>query len=479
MVRLLDASDIPLLPRAPDALVPLTPPQRLIWNTQITGSERDVLRLCVASIRILGPLSTDLLRVSLEGLVRRHESLRTRIVQTDGELWQHIDADAGDRLDIVDLTRTSDLDGAAQQLGEEFLETKRDLSTGPLFEGRLLKLSNREHVLILAIDHVVSDATSSVILSREIWSLYDQAARGQPDSLPQLPIQFADYAVWLQHSYEAWLKRHEAYWRKHLAGVRPLRLTRDRGSSQQSRTPTSRILNFRFGKALSARLRDLAWRERTLLPMVVLVVYVIVMSRWIDQRDFVLPFLSHGRDHPKLINMVGFVANFLNLRVTINPEDTFVDLLSRLKLEVDAAYQHKDFNRVMDLIPECNTDLMFNWLPSNRSFDWLPDSLTLNSAPAELRFANLSHQQQTNEVLQLKTFTLAPPWRMQFAPLFADTSADICMTVVYRPDLIQRSKIEQFGSNVLSLAAQFAEQPLRKVGSARIRATIGEPFISK
>src|SRR6202000_2033096 len=115
------------------------------------------------------------------------------------------------------------------RLAQQFADEPIDLSVGPVFEAALLRISVREHVLILLLDHIVSDAASWGILSKEIWTSYSQAAHGQSSLLPNLSVQFPDYAVWQQRTHGAWLRKHEAYWRGHLSGAPRIRMPRDEG----------------------------------------------------------------------------------------------------------------------------------------------------------------------------------------------------------------------------------------------------------
>lgn len=328
------------------------------------------------------------------------------------------------------------------QLAQQFVDSKIHLSTGPLFEARLFRLSDSEHVLILLADHLIADAGSCAILTRDLWSLYQQGMRGMPLSLPDLPIQFADYAVWQHRTYPAWLEQHESFWRGRLERAPRTVLTPDAELAPVDH-PVGATLHFPFGKRLTLSLQELARRERTLLALVVLAVYAITMSRWCKQHDLVIEFVSHGRyGRPELENMVGFLANSLYLRIETKDDDAFLDVLKRVSREFHAAYEHQDYGQLIYFLPQCATDLSFNWIPNT----WGRKS---SGSPQEPELG-----------LKLLPFPVTFIWPVKFSPYFSDTPAGIVMTVNYRPDLFAAATIERFGRNLRACAEEFVTQPL-------------------
>jgi hypothetical protein len=447
----LDPTEIPLKPRPPGCTVPLTAWQQRVWNHFAKRGKPLSVRMCAASVRLLGPLDICLLRRSIEAIVQRHEALRTTIVLVDGVPTQHVNTAYDDHVSVVDLTEapSRNIEADSKRLAQEFIDEEIDLSAGPLFAAKLLRQSDRDHVLVLALDHIVSDAVSYLILGREIWTLYNQGAQGQPFSLPLLPVQFADYAVWQQQTNDSWLKKHEAYWRERLAGAPSIQIPLDNNAAEVE-YPTGATLHFPFGNTLSAKLRDLARRERTLLPLVVLTAYAVVMSRWLRQTDLVLVFGSHGRyRRPELENMIGFLAYGLHFRLEVTRHSSFLDLLRRATLEFYAASNHEDFGRVPDLIPECTTELIFNWLPAN----WVRRSVHQEGR---------AHEQVRTQPFQIDTVGSAH----KFMLFVSDSPAGIIATVQYRSDLFGSSTIERLGNNLRLLSAEFAQHPLASLESA-------------
>lgn len=448
-MELSDPADLPLQPRPAACNVPLTAMQLRVWTDVLNrGARLSDLRICATSVRVLGPLSISLIRRCINALMQRHEALRTKFVAAGSTLTQHIDQVGECPLDIVDISATAadDIENEARRLAQEFMDEQKHLTIGPLFEAKLLRLSEREHVLVLAVDHIISDNVSCEIIGREIWILYNQAAQGLSFSLPPLPVQFADYAFWQEQTYDAWLKKHEPYWRKRLTGAPRVELPLI-SSLQDAQTPTRTMLAFPFDEALSAKLREMAWRERALLPAVMFALCIAALSRWCNQRDLVLTFVTHGRlGRPKLAGMVGCLAGYMYLRIEIAEEDGFVDLLKRVNLEFSSANRHQDFDRVPVLIPECADGLSFNWL----STDKIPQPFEQMHADSQVEL----------QPFPIRPFSERVDAAFKFAVMVSDTDAGIVMNVWYRPDLFAPGVIDQFGRNLRFLAEECVRRPL-------------------
>lgn len=455
----LNSIDTSIQPRPAGCPVPLTAYQLRMWNRISRQGTPLSIRFPAASVRLLGRLNVSDLRRSIESVVQRHESLRTRIVLVDGTPRQHIETDFRFSLEVIDLTAilSKDIEAEATRLVHMYLHERIDLSVGPLFEGKLLKLSSREHVLILGLDHIVCDGASNMILSREIWSLYEQAARGQALLLPQLPIQFADYAVWQQRTFDAWLTTHGPYWRERLSCAPHIKLTRE--ASDDIKHPILESLHFPIGKMITTSLRDVARRQRTHLSSVVLAIYVSLLSRWCDQDDLVLGFVSHGRNRPELAHMIGFISTHLYIRITIAKQDTFLDLLNKINLQLHDAQSHQDYDRVPDLFYDDSPGVLFNWVPTQ----WSPIDWTQWSVHQRRKLNNQLEMQPFPIQLQSNARGGPCPFMIMMAP--SDTIAGIILTLFYRSDLFTLSRVESFCTNIRLFSAEFAERPFTSVAS--------------
>lgn len=437
---------MPLLPRAMDDPVPLSALQSrwMKWISQMGSS----FRMVAAAVRMLGPLNASFLVRSLDIVVQRHESLRSRIVDVDGVYRQNIDPPREHNLELIDLAHMSETDSRREAAGiaREIIDRRIDVSVGPLFEAKLLKLSDDDHVLLSVVDHLVSDAASCEIINREVWALYDQAEQGAPFSLPQLPVQFGDYAVWQERMHDTWQRQHEAYWKGRTSGAPDTRIPQE-GSSEPDH-PIVAMLYVALGNELSAGLRKVALREGVPLSTVVLAVYASVMSRWCDQDDLILTFVSHGRHRRELKDVIGYFACHLPMRLEIGARDSFLDLLRKVAAEREAARNHQDYAPYFQL--ECSTDVVFNWVPSS----WIRTSTN--------NVGKKSHR------LRRQPFPANFVWPLKFNPFFTDTTAGIGIAIHYRSDFLSTSTIRRFGRNFRMLAEELVNFPLKHVASISV-----------
>lgn len=377
-----------------------------------------------------------MLRRSIEALILRHEALRTRFVMVDGSPYQHIDLASEFRLQVI-------RDNA---LIQEFLDQKIGLTVGPLFDAKLFSESDEEHVLVVVIDHIVSDGVSNGILVRELWTLYEQALHGQPFSLPALPVQFPDYCVWHHHAERAWMREHSSYWLAHLSGTSKLAIPSDPGMKAAS-SGAGLTMHIPFGAELSRSLESAAHEQQMSLALLVLTAYVFVLSRWFRQQDLLMPVLSHGRQgHPELKGVVGFISQTLHLRIFVDHAQTFRDLLNQVQSEFGRAIQHQDFDRVPDLIPECQAELNFHWRPK----DW--------SA------AGQSRSRRSPMPIKLRPFMVRlTDWPWKFWPVFYHTPAGIGVTINYKPECLAERTIRQFGEKLRWAARTIVERPFERL----------------
>jgi hypothetical protein len=181
--------------------------------------------------------------------------------------------------------------------------------------------------------------------------------------------------------------------------------------------------------------------------MVVLTIYVVVMSRWCQQRDMVVKVISDGRFRPELESMVGLIASFSYLRLEVRDTYSFLDLLRLVEQEFYSANDHRDFDRIPLFAPDCDTNLDFNWLPAYTH--WWP-----------------MHEPQVHPgQVRLQPFPFAPSFPVEFLPYFSDTGTCINLFVQYRTDLFSTGTIERLGNYTRSLAKEASGRPSNILGS--------------
>jgi amino acid adenylation domain-containing protein/FkbM family methyltransferase len=314
---------------------------------------------CVVSMN--GNLHTEVLERCLSEIVRRHEVLRTDFVSRDGVVLQRINP-AG----TVTLERT-DVSGAeieqSRQAGRRcaIAEARKpfDLSKGPLVRARLIRLADQEHLLVLTFHHIVSDGWSVGVVIKELTALYDAYQSGESSPLPELQIQYADYAVWQRECLQGdVLQQQIQYWREKLAGLQRLDLAHDRPPSAVRRHDGADI-HWRLNRELSGRLKDLCHAEKLTLFMALLAAFQILLARHSGQTDIAVGAPIAGRGRVELEELIGFFINTLVLRGDLSGEPTFREYLGQIRDRVLGAYAHQDLpfeKLVAELQPERSLD---------------------------------------------------------------------------------------------------------------------------
>ncbi|MGF2529975.1 amino acid adenylation domain-containing protein, partial [Ralstonia pseudosolanacearum] len=325
--------------------------QRLWFLAQMEGGS-EAYHIPVG-LRLKGELDEEALRRSLDRIVARHEALRTRFEVQEGQAVQFIvPADVGLTLEWVDLSTE---EASEHQLGlqaEAEARTPFDLEQGPLIRGRLVKLGEQEHVLLITMHHIVSDGWSQGVLARELGTLYEAYRAGNADPLPALPIQYADYAVWQRRWLEGGeLQRQGTYWEQALAGAPTLLgLPTDRARPPQQDYAGGSV-EVVFDAELSTGLRTLSQRHGTTLFMTVLAGWSALLSRLSGQEEVVVGSPVANRTRSEVESLIGFFVNTLALRVEVSGA-TVSELLGRVKAKVLEAQAHQDlpFEQVVERV---------------------------------------------------------------------------------------------------------------------------------
>ncbi|MFE1265150.1 amino acid adenylation domain-containing protein [Streptomyces albogriseolus] len=290
------------------------------------------------ALRLRGALDRGALGAALDEIVRRHEVLRTTFPDRGGRPEQRVGPARPVPLPVVD----ADGDDTVAAAFRAEATTPFDLATDLMVRARLLRLSDDHHVLVLALHHIAADGWSLGVLLRELGVLYDAFRREQPSPLPELGIQYADYAVW-QRDWLATgpLDEQIAYWRRRLDGAPVLELPTDHAPGA-ARSWHGASEPFTFPPHLWKSVASFAEERGTTPYMVLVAAFAVVLARWSGQRDVVIGSPLAGRVHPELEPLTGFFVNTLPLRVDVPDTATFGALLSEVKQSCTEAYAHQD-----------------------------------------------------------------------------------------------------------------------------------------
>jgi len=345
-----------ILPADRTQPLPLSLAQQRLWFLDQLDKAASAAYHMGAALRLRGRLDRSALQATLDGLVARHEILRTRFVPVDGVPYQEIaSADCGFALRHEDLSGLP-VDKREATVAARAAEEARapfDMSNGPLIRGQVLALADDEHVLLITQHHIVGDGWSLGIVVREFAALYTAFGRGETDPLPPLEIQYADYAQWQR----SWLQGEELtrqldFWKNHLSGapaLLELPLDRPRPAVQSHAGDTVPLV---LPASLAASLRALSQRHGVTLFMTLLSGWGLLLSRLSGQKDIVIGTPVAGRQRREIENLIGCFVNTLALRLRFDEQPTVASLLAQVKETTLAAFAHQElpFEQVVEAV---------------------------------------------------------------------------------------------------------------------------------
>jgi amino acid adenylation domain-containing protein len=311
-----------------------------------------------AATHLQGAVDAVVLERSLNEIVRRHEALRTTFVVADGKPAQVISPDLKIKLNIVDLRNRPASARDKEMNGFVYEESRRpfDLAKGPLFRASLVRLSPADHLLVMVMHHIVSDGWSMSVLYRELSALYMAFLRGAPSPLPELPIQYADFAEWQAEWFRGEvLQQQLKYWLKQLAGLRPvLDLPTDR-PRPPVQTNNGAVLGFTLDRKLCEDLKSLSQAHGATLFMTLLAAFKTLLHRLSGETDIAVGSPIANRTRSELEGLIGFFVNTLVLRTNVSADCSFLELLARVREVALGAYGNQDMpfeKLVEELQPE-------------------------------------------------------------------------------------------------------------------------------
>lgn len=358
-----DSSLAPLLPVERHADMRLSSSQQRLWliDQMEPGS---YLYNVSKAISLKGSLNIKALRQSITAIIERHEILRTRFASVDGNPTQIIAKQSGADIKIVDLChyQANDKTALLNRLAVEEARKTFCLSEGPLLRTILFKLSDYEHALVLTFHHIVSDGWSMDIFLREMAAFYRAFHSGISSQLPQLSIQYADYAHWQRESLQGEeFERQLSYWMQRLSGQLPaLQLSATRRTSQPQ-TLQGGSARMKFSKALTDALKQFSRQEGVTLYMVLLAALKVLLYRHTGQEDVIVGSPIAGRNRIETEKLIGFFVNTLVLRTEVAGHLSFSLLLDRVRKVALEAYANQDvpFEKLVECLqPERESSRM-------------------------------------------------------------------------------------------------------------------------
>ncbi len=345
----------PVVRTSREAELPLSFAQQRLWFIDRLTPESPLYNMPIA-VRLDGTLNVAALERTLREIVRRHEALRTNIVTVEGNPAQviHPETHADEIcLPLVDLgSLPEDLrEAEMQRLAQAEAIRPFNLETDTLMRMTVLRLHDRQHIALLTFHHIISDGWSMGVFVKEVAALYNAFSQGLESPLAELPVQYADYAVWQREWLQGEvLEQQIGYWKQQLEGapeLLELPTDRPRPAVQTHRGATVGMV---LSKDLTAKLHDLCRAEGATLYMLLLAVFKVLLARYTGQVDINVGTPIAGRNRVETEGLIGFFVNTLVLRTDLSGKPTMRELIRRVKEVALAAYAHQElpFEKLVD-----------------------------------------------------------------------------------------------------------------------------------
>ncbi|WP_395611254.1 non-ribosomal peptide synthetase [Pseudomonas sp. B22129] len=406
-------------------------------------------------LRLRGELDEDAVRASFQHLVQRHEALRTRFYERDGQAFQRIDAKAAFDLQVIDLSDlpAAEREARAQQIREDEARTQFDLEKGPLLWVTLVRLDDEDHQLLVTLHHIIADGWSLNILIDEFSRLYAAATQGQTLELPPLALQYADYGSWQRQ----WLaegegQRQLAYWKAQLGEEHPsLSLATDHPRSAQHLHSASRH-SVRLNTRLSAAIRQTAQANESTPFMLLLAAFQSLLHRYSGQRDIRIGVPNANRPRQETQGLIGFFINTLVLRAELDARLPFNELLAATRETVIGAQAHQDlpFEQLLEAFPQAREQGLFQVMFNHQQ----RDLSALRRLPGMLADELPWHSREAKFDLQLHTEE--------------DRNGRLSLAFDYADELFEAATIQRLAEHFINLLNAVTEQPHQAIGDLKL-----------
>ena len=404
------------------------------------------------AVRLRGPLKRDVLLKVLTTIIDRHEALRTVFKEENGLPAQHVLPDANLTYDVLEISTVGEcsLEEQLREIVQSEIDETFDLEHGPLIRAKVIVVDENDHVLLINLHHIVSDAWSVDILLRELFLLYRAFQWGRPSPLPALPIQYGDFAVWQRQTItHRGMLDGLHYWKKLLVGAtsrlelpvdypRPLIRTYDGGTVRFSLPPS-----------LVDRLRQLTKRTNTTSFIALFAAFNVMLSRYTHQNDICVGYPAACRSIPDVEGLIGFFVNTLVLRTYVDWHVPFLSILKQVRDRVFDAdtYAEVPFEK---LVEELNPERDLSRSPLFEAMFAHYPALTTDVPIPGLSSAVLDVDSRVSKF----DLTLS----------FRESARDLIGTFEYNTRLFQRPTIDRMADHFRTLLEGIVSDPTARTG---------------
>jgi hypothetical protein len=434
--------------RSQRARAPLTLVQLQHWNV-FQLYDRPSMRRTTSVTRLQGRLDLGALRQSLTAVVRRHDALRSRVILSDAVPLQEISEPGPVELQVIDVAPAPEplRDVEIQQRIDEVMLQPIDVASDPLFSVTLLRLEDTEHLLVLATDHIISDARSMSIFLRDLLFGYVHVLSSHAIFWSEEVCSFADYARRQCSALPTRLEAHGRYWSERLMAAGRLRFPPD--TERGDPRPGWGRVTFHIDKDVKAALRAWCRLRHTTLVMSIFTACAAAVLRWCNTSSGVIQYLWEGRTTRQEENTIGDFASTLYLRMELTERYSFLELLDQAMKEYYNAHEHADFSYIESRSPrpEVARSVSFNWIPP---------------AEAGIELAELTDSEYALQCAPVpwEDPTLADLEREQEPMIeFRDSDTDVLCHLSFPQDRFTTASMERFGHHILRLILTMLENP--------------------
>lgn len=442
--------------------LPLSATQQRLWFLDQLAPGNPVYNM-IGAYELIGPLQRETLAHSLQHLIQRHEILRTAFaLDANNQPYQTIADQVRIPVPCVDLQNYPAEQGLriAQQLCQELVLHRFDLTQLPLWQVQLIQLAPEQHLLAIVMHHSISDRWSYAVFMRDLVQLYTAQTNGQAAELPPLTVQYADFAYWQQQQLQQHaFAEQEQYWQNHLAGLPPLlELPTDFSRPAQQQFAAAEV-PLQLSAELTDQLKQFSRQEGVTLFMTLLAVFNVLLYRYTEQEDIVVGSPVAYRNFPSLEPLIGFFANTIVLRNNLGGLPSFRQLLQQVKQHTLAAYAHQDvpLARLVELLQPVRNTAYNPLFQVMLSVLELPPINTANKANALTAYPFTLNKSQSDFDLFL---TL---WE-ESAELRGSLSYD---TALFRPETMERLLAHY--QSLLETSIQQPDSPIHELSLLSIQ----------
>lgn len=451
----------PIRRRTSSEPAPLSFAQEPYWRVYRLFPDNPVQNIH-AALPLLGPLDVDKLRATIQEVTRRHEVFRTRFLQQGGSPpVQVVGPVQPVELPVVDLSHLSmqQRDEQTARLSHEQASATFDLSQGGAFRICLLRLGKARHVMLVTIHHMIFDGWSLQVLAYEVAQLYEAYLQGRVSPLPELPIQYADFAVWQrEHLKGPLLENLMNYWRQRLEGLKPIELPTDRPWVAEEEH-LKRILEFEVPADLRNRLNEISRRSEATSAMLHLAAFKTLLHRYSGADDVAVLTPAANRRRREIEGSIGLFLNSILIRTDVSGDPTFGQLLGRVRTSALGAYEHQE--------------MPFELLVNELAPDHDPRRFPLVRHMFNYHQRVSSEQAKRRQELQLGFLpTDLGPLAMRFVLTLTLAETDEGLNGILQCDrtLYEASTLERIAGEFLTLLKGIAADPEQRLSELTLRA---------